>query len=328
MSTGDRKEAAGGFPAGHVFRKRLASYEELQCEAARWNLHPTQLSAGNYTGVLEACHTRRVQLAKADHGCGTRIEGMVPEGTLVFCLASPLASTVQFRGLRVGPSDMIVQGENDGMDFSFSGPIRIFSVAVDRGLLERKAACLWQADPLLVAGGCGVFHDRGGAGRVRRHLGMCLDRGLAAAGLLGQSVTGAAFEEVMIDGILAEMREPRSPESAPARWRIARRASAFLQDRCREELRISDVCQAVGASRRTLHLGFLELYGVGPMAYLRMLRLNGVRRELRGAGRSAASITSVATRWGFTHLSRFSEVYRAQFGALPSQDMRPAVLRK
>ncbi len=38
------------------------------------------------------------------------------------------------------------------------------------------------------------------------------------------------------------------------------------------------------------------------------------------------NVTHIALRWGFTHLARFSGVYRARFGELPSQTL--AVMRQ
>jgi AraC family ethanolamine operon transcriptional activator len=131
-----------------------------------------------------------------------------------------------------------------------------------------------------------------------------------------------SFENAMLDALLSELFEPRRPEPSLARRHIAHRAAAILHQRCREELTISDLCAVVRASRRTLHLGFLELYGVGPIAYLKILRLNGVRRELRGSRHSDLSITTAATSWGFNHLGRFSQDYASHFGVLPSVDAR------
>lgn len=319
MSKSQNNPVTEIFPARYAFRKRLASYEELQSEAARWNLHPRQTASGNYEGSLKACHTRRTQLALADHGCGTRMEGMVPRGTLVFCFAFPSPSVSQFRGVRVGPRDMFVHDCNESLDFSFSGPSRILTVAVDKVFFEQRAARLWQADPSTAAAGCAVFRNGRAAQRTRSRLLECLRRGMQSPDKLAEAGT---FEEGMIDVILEEMREPRSPEPAPARWLIARRAASYLRDRCHEELCITDLCGAVGASRRTLHLGFAELYGMGPMGYLRALRLDGVRRELRTPGGCPRTVTNVATSWGFTHLGRFAADYSAQFGTLPSEEIR------
>ena len=82
-----------------------------------------------------------------------------------------------------------------------------------------------------------------------------------------------------------------------------------------------DLCNSIGASRRKLQYCFQDALGINPVAYLRAVRLNAVRRELL-AGRPGASVQAVAACWGFWHLSRFSGEYRQLFGELPSQTLR------
>ena len=87
---------------------------------------------------------------------------------------------------------------------------------------------------------------------------------------------------------------------------------------------IAELCRHVGVSRRTLQGCFQDALGLTPLQYLRMLRLNAVRRELRAlaAARQPVSIGDVAARWGFWHWSRFTENYRQLFGELPSHTVR------
>ena len=63
-----------------------------------------------------------------------------------------------------------------------------------------------------------------------------------------------------------------------------------------------------------------------PVAYLRAIRRNGVRRALRGASAGdAVCVQDVAAAWGFWHLSQFSSDYRKLFGARPSDTLREAI---
>ena len=86
-----------------------------------------------------------------------------------------------------------------------------------------------------------------------------------------------------------------------------------------EEGALLQVCRHVGASRRKLNDCFRDVLGTSPLTYLRALRLNGVRRELRGG---AASVQQAAARWGFWHLGELAADYRRQFGELPSQTLK------
>jgi AraC family ethanolamine operon transcriptional activator len=83
-----------------------------------------------------------------------------------------------------------------------------------------------------------------------------------------------------------------------------------------------ELCSQVGASRRKLTYCFQDVLGTSPMQYLRAVRLNGVRRELRSG--EAAAVQDAAARWGFFHMGQFSTDYKKQFGELPSATLRAA----
>jgi AraC family ethanolamine operon transcriptional activator len=91
-----------------------------------------------------------------------------------------------------------------------------------------------------------------------------------------------------------------------------------LQDPASCPLSIAELCVQFGVSRRTLQYAFQEALGLNPIAYLRAVRLNHVRRELRLGG----FVTSAATKWGFWHLSSFAHDHRILFGELPSATVR------
>ncbi len=89
-------------------------------------------------------------------------------------------------------------------------------------------------------------------------------------------------------------------------------------------LTTADLARVAGVSVRALQDGFQRELGMSPVAYVRNVRLDRVHAEL--CERPAeVSITEVATRWGFFHLSRFSAQYRRRFGVLPSLTLRQAL---
>lgn len=90
-----------------------------------------------------------------------------------------------------------------------------------------------------------------------------------------------------------------------------------------EPLGVTDLCRSLAVSRRSLQYAFEDLTGMGVVQFLRNVRLNAVRREIRGAaGGPDEPIAAIAARWGFWHLPRFAGYYRALFGELPSQTRR------
>ena len=128
-------------------------------------------------------------------------------------------------------------------------------------------------------------------------------------------------QQSLINALLG-VAAPPLRRSSPARGRLlARRAEEYIRGQIDAPITLSDICDWVGASERSLHLGFLEEFGISPMAYLKVLRLNRVRRQLRDAA-PGISVTDVAMRAGFSHLGRFATDYGRFFGERPSATLR------
>jgi len=92
------------------------------------------------------------------------------------------------------------------------------------------------------------------------------------------------------------------------------------------EVNLSELAQQSGYSLRSLELIFRRSVGMTPGRWFTNIRLNGALRDLI-APTPGCSVTDVATRWGFRHLSRFAEQYRNAFGELPSQTLARAAKR-
>lgn len=86
-------------------------------------------------------------------------------------------------------------------------------------------------------------------------------------------------------------------------------------------LSLADICQAVHASRRSLHYGFQDMFGMGPMAFLKVLRLHAIRRMLLSADPKSLQVKMVANAWGFCSMGHFSRDYKQLFGESPSETL-------
>jgi AraC-like DNA-binding protein len=100
------------------------------------------------------------------------------------------------------------------------------------------------------------------------------------------------------------------------------RAEEFLRASLTEPVSLADVAAAAGISVRTLTRTFAHRYGMGPMRFLRNLRLDAVRRALLAARPGELGVTEVALRHGFTHFGRFAGQYRERFGEAPSHTLK------
>ncbi|MFQ4135954.1 helix-turn-helix domain-containing protein [Nodosilinea sp. PGN35] len=99
-------------------------------------------------------------------------------------------------------------------------------------------------------------------------------------------------------------------------------AKAYIMAHLDQPLTLAEICQAVYASKRSLHYGFQEMLGMGPMAFVKVQRLHGIRRALLYADSKPETVAQIAHQWGFLSLGHFSRDYKQLFGESPSQTLQ------
>jgi AraC-like DNA-binding protein len=93
-------------------------------------------------------------------------------------------------------------------------------------------------------------------------------------------------------------------------------AQSVLLDQPDRPIHLADLSKAAGASPPHLCRLFAESPGMGPMQAVRLLRLEQAAALL---ARSTLSIKQIAARGGFASQFHFSRVFRAVYGASPSE---------
>ncbi|MCV7021542.1 helix-turn-helix transcriptional regulator [Mycolicibacterium aichiense] len=81
---------------------------------------------------------------------------------------------------------------------------------------------------------------------------------------------------------------------------------------------MADIAAAINVTPRAVQYMFRRHLDTTPMAYLRRVRLDRAHRDLLAADPAHDTVSAIATRWGFAHTGRFSQVYRAEYGESPS----------
>ncbi|MCJ8319741.1 MAG: helix-turn-helix domain-containing protein [Colwellia sp.] len=114
------------------------------------------------------------------------------------------------------------------------------------------------------------------------------------------------------------------PASQSNRHIGVRRVIDYLHHYFDDVPTIPELCQIANLSERSLQYAFKEYLGVTPIRYLRLQRLNGVRRELLISQPKKDKVVDIALNWGFIELGRFAGEYRQLFKELPSETLNKA----
>jgi AraC-like DNA-binding protein len=135
------------------------------------------------------------------------------------------------------------------------------------------------------------------------------------------------LEELIISSLLLvqpsnyhqQLLRPDRKPGSPA----VRASLDFIETHLREPLTLTDIAHHVHLSARAIQQGFRAELGTTPMAYVRDRRLERAREELLDAIPSdGVTVTDIAIRLGFSHLSYFAQLYRQRWGESPSDTLR------
>jgi AraC family ethanolamine operon transcriptional activator len=84
---------------------------------------------------------------------------------------------------------------------------------------------------------------------------------------------------------------------------------------------ITELCAIANVSRRTLQYSFESILGVSPQRFIRLTRLNQIRRELSDP-HETRPIADIAFNYGFYHPGLFAHNYKLLFGENPSMTLQ------
>lgn len=211
------------------------------------------------------------------------------------------------------PLSMRWSGDNDQLMIRIARPFMERMVAAQRGRpverpVEFKLGFEWRANP---AWQCAL-----------RFAIDCAESGVQPG---PHKLLLSRAEEVVAMALLAAQPNNHGDDPLPRRQAVlprhVHRVQEYLRAHAHEPVSATQLAEIAGCSLRGLYAGFQEFCGQSPMQFLRDLRLDRVRSDLL-AGAASASVSSVALRWGFAHLGRFSAEYKARFGEHPSETLR------
>ncbi len=103
---------------------------------------------------------------------------------------------------------------------------------------------------------------------------------------------------------------------------ILERAERYIAGNLAEELTLDEIVTAAETSASTLLRAFRLHRGSTPMRYVKQLRLEAVHRALLAAEPGAATVSDLASDFGFLQFGRFAADYKRTFGELPSETLR------
>lgn len=304
---------------------RSTDIDEHAGAQPHWTLHYDQLSCGPFVGDLYHVQLPGLRLVHEASSCAVRQIGRIGNGHYGFAMTVDQPGEAFFNGQRMD-RDSIMIGRSEELDLSSPALFSMIGMVVDGALLASLWECMYQRGLAAWLDHQIVVQARPSMADALRtaHLGLLAQIGATPALLQDPVAVLQMRDSILFDWIEAipARVDTAGLKSVAARKRVVERACELVLAHPDEPTSILQLCGHIGATPRKLEYCFRDVLGISPAKYLRSVRLNGVRRDLkRGAG-GMLGVHDIAARWGFWHPSEFSAEYKRQFGELPSATLR------
>ncbi len=306
-------------PPHDALKRCISVSTDINEQAGRltnWKQEYDQCSPGQFYGRIDECQLQRVQVFK-EHTSQVLRQHCVIWPEAVWIGIPRHRDPFRINGQEVEHDDIMWRlGE---MPFELVTPeaCDIFSLVVHQDDLQQLARIQGVELDLQQAASYPRL-------RVRRQL--VTDLTLLIEQVLAYDNQRLAIDihaDLLVMQLLELLRDARvNPAvipSYPHRKAVVERVRAYIDAAGDRPVTMTHLCEVACVSRRTLQYSFESILGLSPLQFLRISRLNRVRRML--SSQQAPSVSDAAAYHGFYHLGQFSTDYKRLFGELPSQTL-------
>jgi AraC-like DNA-binding protein len=298
-------------------------FEAALCEEGSLGLLIT--GRGQFRARLTQVMLHHLRLSAAEEQLPRVAFVAVPADLILVSLPIGSRPAPIWGGIRMGADEIMTLGPGHRAHARTDGPSHSGSIWLLARDLARYGSALIGPTFTVPSAARSWHSSRAAGGQLRQLHGA----GTRMAGLRPETLVDAeaahGLEQQLIHALIECLSTGPSDAGTPTTRRrqdVVLRFEDLLRAQPERDLRVADICEAIGVSDRTLRSLCAEQLGMSPTSYLRLSRMSQVYRSLWRGDTDAATVSAVARRYGFPNLGRFAAEYRARFGELPSATLR------
>jgi len=310
--------------AFHLATRHIESVDDLRECMRGADIDVVQLAGGQQQGSLTHLGMDNLEMTLGRFALQVRARGIVnpTRVTLGMLLASTGRVTMWGREMRRGDVVIIPSGFDLEAIFTTGAAYAAVSLPLPHLLAQFGHEELFAQPDFWTTSGVWATERHLGEEITRRLSGIFprLERNIALASLQDMDFLRRTIVEAFVTSLLAALPpNQRQSDFAPAH--LVRDVENYADAAGDRAIHLSEICTALGVSRRTLHRAFADALDIGPAAYLRSRRLAAVHRALQRSDPERTSIGDIAFQYGFAEPGRFAAYYKSMFGQSPSKSL-------
>jgi AraC family ethanolamine operon transcriptional activator len=308
-------------PPDEIFHLSSALPSQLNRTIGKWemSLIPTEQEAR--IRQYKLFHSPQLQCSRLEFDSSVTLVSSVPAGCVTFAISQAPIGRPVVNNHKLRPDEVIVLHSDESVHYTCEPNETLFTITTtlenyDRcrqhhsviDILANRTQHSFQAENFQFI-----------KSAIQAISACCVDIYDAASAQLREA------DSAIENAVLASLLKSLTPDGGfsrkvPTRRKVAIEAIQYIHENTKKMLTIKSLVRQLETTTRTLHFGFIETFGISPIAYIRNLRLASARRDL--INKTWPTVTETAMFWNFHHLGRFSKAYQLAYGETPSETAR------
>jgi AraC family transcriptional regulator, ethanolamine operon transcriptional activator len=307
----------GNYTVPDVVNQKFTDFDLFAHITKMWDLDFRQIDSGDFQADVLQIASPSWQIGEGKFNRKLDQRGSSPFGLRTFALLSGQSPDIIWHGYETDKNNIMVFPEDCELDSLSSPGFDVFALSYTEDLL------LDVIDTLDVGKGSDILKeaeviacDPGSMVTLQNIINNLLtDLRLNAPKMSAAQLVYEVEYEIPHAIILAlASKDSKDKKPSPKQGYLTiKRVKEYLEAYTYDDITVSE---------RTLRYAFNEYFGISPKAFVKMIRLNRVRRDLARTNAEDKNVSDVANRWGFWHLGQFAKDYKMLFGELPSETSR------
>ena len=298
---------------GETLTKAFDNYVDMAENAVDWTLFCSyQLKPDFSEGIYKMLQLPSMQIVYTDMGGGIMFDYVSPEGSVTFSIMKNLAGKACIDQMKLETDMIIVTDDTKIYNLTCSGQVEFLDISLNQNADPKLRQKLREAVDKYF-----IDHDQKMAQLIKGFI-----RKYAQNSPLDTQTSmqiEAEITEAMLK--LLEEQEAQTPYFTKSE-KIALEIKQRLFKHMDGKMCINDLAKDYTISTKSLQNAFRSLFDISPHTFTRLLKLNLVHHELIHSSASENSVQSIARKWGFVHMGRFSKYYAELFGENPSHTLK------
>jgi AraC-like DNA-binding protein len=307
-----------------VQKRSVGDFEELMSVVPTARTEVTQVDAGRLDGRLSHYRVGDLPFDLASFSLGVRSRGVVSVDRVSIGMLTGSAGRVTHWSHEMRPGDVVVWPPGTEHDARYFGGASVAVIS----LSPAELASMFGSEPRLKEIGSWTrSHYRPAAAAAAQ----TISRLLNIAGRMDIEGSGPArdadefLKRAIVDLFVSPIVQTAPSDHdgpIPSALRVVKKVEDYVKAVGGRPVHVTELCERLHVSRRTLHRAFHDAVGTGPVTFLRHNRLCAVHSFLRRCEPATTTVAAVASKHGFVNLGRFSADYYGLFGEYPSSTLR------